>query len=233
VLSKNNKSIVYIAVTVFLFSGITIAGLAVILHRGIHIEHFSWKSIEIQNGTIYWDNKIRVLIETLTVSSRNAENSFSAGLTDAHNYLLVSRYAGSIIESIDIEHLNINEFSGQLNYTGWGDRTPGGIHLSSTGLTLNATVQKDDSAFVLDIKNLSTSVYHSVITGSLRIADDAHITGEVLADIAGKLPLSLSIVSDSKGISFDSKKTVSIDSIKPVVELFRLSPAITPWRRST
>ena len=228
-LNKVKKSIIYIAVAVFLFSGISIGGLAVLFHRGIHIQHFSWKSIEIQNGTIYWDNKLSVLIETLNISSNNVENSFLPGITDAHNYLLVGRYAGSFIASIDVEHLNIKEFSGQLNYTGWGDRTPGVIHLSSTDLTINATVQKDDRDFVVDIRDLSASVYNSVITGSLRITKDAHITGEVLADIAGKLPLSLSIVSDSTGISFDSKKNVNIDSINPVVELFRLSPAINPW----
>ena len=53
--------------------------------------------------------------------------------------------------------------------------------------------------------------------------------GKLLADINGVLPLSLTFAADNKGLSFATDKPVTVSSITSVVDLFNLSPKISPW----
>ncbi len=226
---KFRKPIIFFFVTVFLFAGVTIAGLAAMLHRGIHIEHFSWKSIRLENCYIVWDSKIRVSIKTINIVPEDIENSSLPGVTDLHGYLVAAKYAGSVISEVGVEHLISKNFSGAFKYTGWTDGTPGFIQVSSPDISCDVTIQYDGNDFVLGIKELSSNTYLSVITGSARITDEPLVTGKLLADIAGMLPLSLTFTADNKGLSFATDKPVTVSSIAPVVDLFQLSPKITPW----
>jgi hypothetical protein len=226
---KFRKPIIFFFVTVFLFAGVTIAGLAAMLHRGIHIEHFSLKSIQLENCYIVWDSKIRVSIKTINILSEDIENSSLPGVTDMRGYMLVTKYAGYFISEVSVENLKYKNFSGAFKYTGWSDGTPGAIQVSSPAITGDVTIQYDGNDFVLEIKKLSSNAYRSDITGSARITDEDLVTGKLLADIAGILPLSLTFAADNKGLSFATDKPVTVSSITPVVDLFQLNPKISPW----
>ncbi|MBW1749808.1 MAG: AsmA-like C-terminal domain-containing protein, partial [Deltaproteobacteria bacterium] len=228
-LKKFIKTIIYFFVAVVLSAGLTIAGLALFLHQGIHVERFSWKNIQLENCSIVWDKKIRVSLETLNITPDGTEKSSFPGVTDIRSYLMAGKYAGPFIAEINITHLKFKDFSGALKYTGWSDEAPGVIHLLLPDITLDVTVQHDGRDFVLGINELSSKRYISAITGSARITDEPLVTGQLLADIAGKLPLRLTFSADNKGLSFASDKPVTIDSIKPVVDLFQLGPVISPW----
>ncbi|MEA2114021.1 MAG: DUF3971 domain-containing protein, partial [Thermodesulfobacteriota bacterium] len=142
---------------------------------------------------------------------------------------MAGKYAGPFIAEINITHLKFKDFSGALKYTGWSDEAPGVIHLSSPDITLDVTIQHDGRDFVLKFNELSSKRYISAITGSARITDEPLMTGQLVADIAGMLPLILTFSADSKGLSFAGDKPVTIDSIKPVVDLFQLGPVLSPW----
>jgi hypothetical protein len=228
-LRKSKKPIIFFFVTVFLFAGVTIAGLAVILHRGIHIEHFSWKNIQLENCYIVWDSKIRVSIETINIMPGDIENASLSGVNDMSGYLMAGKYAGNFIAEISVENLKSKNFSGTIKYTGWSDVAPGFIQLSSPDITCDLTIKPDGREFVLGINELSSHAYLSIITGSARITNEPLVTGKLLADIAGMLPLSLTFTVDNKGLSFATEKPVTVSSITPVVDLFQLSPKITPW----
>ena len=223
------KTIVYFFLAVSVFAGLAVAVLAVMLHRGIHTESFSWKSVQLENCNIVWDNKIRVSIESINITPDEAENASLSDGIDAHGFLLIGKYIGSFISEVTVEHLRFKEFESVLTYTGWSGETPGVIHLSSTDITFDATIEPDGRDFILEIYDLSSNSFSSVITGSARISKDPLVKGKFLANIAGTLPLSLTIAADNKGLSFASDKPVTLDSIKPVVDLFQLSPTISPW----
>lgn len=228
-LPKFKKTIIYLFVAVVLSAGLTTAGLALFLRQGIHIEYFSWKSIQLENCSIVWDNKIRVSIETINITPDGTENSSLPDVKDIRSYLMAGKHAGPFIAEIGIEHLKFKDFSGALKYTGWSDEAPGVIHLSSPDITLDVTIQHDGRDFLLKFNELSSKAYISTITGSARITDEPLVTGKLLADIAGMLPLGLTFSADSKGLSFAGDKPVTIDSIKPVVDLFQLGPVLSPW----
>jgi len=228
-LRKYKKPIIFFFVTVFLFAGVTIVGLVVFLHRGIHVEHFSWKNIQLKNCNIVWDGKIRVSIKTINILPEDIENSSLPGVTDMRGYLLAARYAGSFISEASVENLISKNFSGAFKYTGWSAGVPGLIQVSSPDITCDVTIHYDGNDFLLEIKELSSNAYQSVITGSARITDEDLVTGTLLADIAGVLPLSLTFAADNKSLSFATDKPVTVSSITPVVDLFQLSPKISPW----
>ena len=140
---KVKTIIIYLFGALFLFAGLTVVSLAVFLHRGIHIEHFSWKNIQLENNYLVWDNKVRISIETIDITPDDVENSFSLGVKDVHSFLTAAKYASAFIAEIGVKNLKFKEFSGALNYTSWSDEAPGVIHLSSTDITLDATVHRD------------------------------------------------------------------------------------------
>ena len=228
-LQKLKKTILYFFVAVVLSAGLSIVSLVVFLPQGIHIESFSWKGIQLENCSIVWDNKLRVSIESITITPDSTENSSLPDVTDIRSYLMAGKYAEPFIAKIAVSHLKFSDFSGALKYTNRSDEAPGFIHLSSPDITLDVTLQHDGNDFVVKINELSSKAYVSAISGSARITDESLVTGKLLADIAGMLPLGLTFSADSKALSFAGDTPVTIDSIKPVVDLFQLGPVLSPW----
>lgn len=228
-LRKYRKPIFFFFITVFLFVGVTIAGLAAMLHRGIHIDYFSLKSIQLEDCYIVWDSKIKVSIKTINIFPEDIEESSLPSVTDMRGYMLATKYAGAFITEVAVKNLIYKNFSGAFKYTGWSDGTPGVIQVSSPAITCDVTIQYDGNDFVLGIKKLTSKAYLSDIKGSVRVTNEDLITGKLLADIAGVLPLNLSFTADNKGFSFATDTPVTVSSIAPVVDLLHLNPKITPW----
>ncbi len=228
-LLKSKKVIIYVSVALFLSFGLAITGIAVLLHQGINIHHFSWGSVAFEDCHIVWDNKLRVTIDSLVISPDEIENSSSSKALDYRSYMRKGRYVGYFFSEIHVRHIKYRESSGVFDYTGWSEGLPGSLHLSFSDITFDATILSAGDESIFEINKLSSKRFTSIITGSVRINNEGLAKGEVLCDIEGIPSLPLTIEADNSHLTFASNTSITLNSIGPIVEMFELSPKVSPW----
>lgn len=201
---------------------------ALFLKKGIHVNELSVEGVSLNNISLQWKTKLDLEIETLDFDIQQ-ENNPAKELPDisfpSETASLLS-WVDRLFSRISIQNVNIGEIEGTLLY----ESALTNITLSSRLVSLNATVKKDNHILIADIQNLRSEQFNSQATGSVQFDLKSNKgSGTFELNLAGSLPVSLSINMDHKQLSFAGKEAGKITDITPFVDLFEIDQAIQKW----
>ena len=120
-----------------------------------------------------------------------------------------------------------NALSGTFHYH---TDSPSSLQLASADSTIDLTLHTDADQLLVDIEQLQLLGTGISASGSLQI--DTHertLQADLDGVVAELLPVQLELSADRDALTFSGRGLDGVTTIRPIVELLRLSPAIEVW----
>ena len=203
----------------------TVTG-GLILANGIQLGTVAFSSVTIEGVSLKWAGKLKLDVEKVLVTPSLQSDKEKGGSVSGKYALPALRWMKRLFSHVAIETLVAGELQAAFHYAA----PTAFCSISSPFADVDTELQMAEDVYVLLINELHSGRFNSSATGALNINSRAKtVTGTVEADIAGSLPLLLSLSMDSKQFSFTGKENGKITTITPFVELFGLSHTIQRW----
>ena len=209
------------------------------LKKGFGFSDLSLSNIHITNAELILEDKLNLKIDRITVqisegqssdeTSDKSSNKSSSASTPS--YIRDLFHAVNLIEkwfaSIDIEQIVAGSYNASFQYR---ENENGQLNITSPQLELQSQISTSGEYLLVDIQRISSTEYKSHAKGLLRFnSKQRTMTAAVDGVVADTLPLNVEFTADTKQLSFSGKGTEPVSSIAPIVDLFDLGPAISPW----
>lgn len=197
-----------------------------ILRNGVHLDSIVLSPVTIEDVTLKWTSRLELDVKNVLFAPSSAVEKTGGRGESVKHIIPALRWMKRLFTRIAIETIAVGELRASFLYT-----APTGLcTISSPVVDIQLQLQMAGDVFVLQINELRSARFNSSVIGELNIDSKAKtITGTVEADIAGSLPLVLSLSMDRKQFSFTGKENGEISSITPFVDLFGLSHNIQRW----
>ena len=209
-----------------LFTLLALVGGVAWLRNGVYLDTITILPVTVEDISLKWTTKLELDVKNVqVVPSLDTENVDGRGESVKH-IIPALRWMKRLFSRIVIDTFTAGELQGSFHYAG----TTGHCTISAPAIDVNVQLQMVEPVYVLHISELLSERFNSSATGALHVDTKAKtITGTVTADIAGSLPLLLSLSMDREQFSFTGKENGKITTIKPFVDLFGLSHNIQRW----
>ena len=201
------------------------------LKRGIHISELSLSNTHISNAHLVWGEKLRLRVEKITIQATEEKSTEQPSGGPEPVYVRDALHAVKFIEqwftSIDIKQIVAGPLNAHFHYR---ENESGKISITSPKIELQSGIRTEGEFLVIDIEKISSTEYKSQANGILRIdTRTRNLVGSFVAMLADTLPLKLEVKADTRQLSFSGQGKKPVTDIAPIVELFKLGPAVSPW----
>ena len=210
-----------------IFLAILLAAGFFVLKRGIDINEFTFSNIEINQIHLKWDEKLNLGIQKIAVQPAKEKSSGKFDPAQIRSALHAVEVLEDWFTSFRIDQILVGPLTARFQYH---DNTGGLLNITSPQAELNSSITIVDGILVVDIEKLNAPEFNSHANGEVRVdADNSQLTATIETMVADTLPIHLEVNADSEQLSFSGYGKQSVASIAPIVELFNLSPNISPW----
>lgn len=222
----------------FRITAIILISLAIIillgvlaLKRGINISELSLSSTHISNAHLVWGEKLTLRVENITIRATEEKlteiSSEGPGPVCVRDALRAVKFIEEWFTAIDINQITAGPLNAQFHYR---EHESGKIAITSPKIELQAGIRSEGKFLVIDIEQISSAEYRSQANGKIRIdTQKRSLLGNFNGILAKILPLNLEVEADTRQLSFSAQGKKPVTDIAPIVELFKLGPAISPW----
>ncbi len=216
---------------VYLLLFCTVVGTGyVVLLNGLQVERLALDGVIFEDATLKWDNGLSLDIAKVQLNERKRSDTKKINGTAVQRALKTVRFVRKIVPSITIHSIQYKKYKVQLSSREEQPHQPLALILNSDDLYLEATVFQEQDDIRITLTDLFSKQLDSSASGSFFVdAKTFQGRGELTANLAGCLPVQLSIAADLEGLSFQGQGDGEITTIKPFVDLFGLRPDIQPW----
>lgn len=217
---------IFFLLTILLGGLLLTAGIA--LQIGISVAGFSIQNVRIEQSRLNWDSGLNLHIGQIIVQpEQNRASGRELQFSDLRKLMRAVELVEKWFSTIRVEQLKFGRASAEIDYRA---KTGGQVMLRSPQLTLDVGINVAEELFVLDIKQFHLPAFDSVAQGQLRL-DTVKLkaSGELEATIASSLPVRLRLDANQEQLRFAGEGIRPIESIAPVVGLFKLDSNVSPW----
>ncbi len=198
------------------------------LKRGIHVESLSTGPATLNNISLQWHTKLELQIESLVVdpSQDDGGNKPAPDLSFIGKAVPLVQWIDRLFSKITVGAISVGKVNGSLLY----ESSLAHLKLSSQVVALETTVRLDENVLTADIQELRSDRFHSQAAGVVHFDLDAKKGGgKFSVNLAGSLPVNLSLTMDRKQLFFEGTEAGEITNITPFVDLFGLDHSIQKW----
>lgn len=220
-------SFLFATCLLFLLASVGTVGL---LKKGVRLEKFSYGRVSVSDVFIVWRDKLELQISELSLDQRKKETvSSKRNLPVGTISKAVASYS-TLFSKISIATCQFGEQSGTFLANQIEPHTYSLSFLGNDLQVMANLIFSDDNRVTVDILEANSAVFATSIKGQLRSSSvKKEISGNISANIAKSFPVDFEFTADNKGITFQGQEAGPILEIKPLVDLFGLSPNIQRW----
>ncbi|BHH83043.1 hypothetical protein [Desulforhopalus sp. 52FAK] len=228
---KHHKIIVIFFILIFIGCLTSLYSLT-LLKKGVYLDSLTINNLSIEKISLIWVDKLSLQVSRVTFTEptkvKNKETPLD--LNFIRKSLKLAHFFVGFFSDIKIESIESEGRNGRFELSQNGTMDNYSLNLFTDGIKLQSSLNLLADKLSANITELSIKHFNTIAKGNL-IFDSTlgKITGTISADIANHLPITVDITADSKEISFKNTKTAKLESIKPVVDLFRLPSTIQRW----
>ncbi len=227
--SDNRKRKLWLRVlAIFLLVAcLTVFAAGLMLKRGIKLDDFTMGTVTISDFSLQWQNKLEIAIGTITVGEQE-DSGLTKKFSLVHKGIRAAHFLGHFFSRLSVKAVRIGSLNGSLHLD--GGQEPSFFILSSNDLILRSRLDLKENSLVVDVKDLTSKRFNTKAKGQISLnGGKGYITGTLLANLAGVLPVTLDFTADQDQMSFSGKGAGEINNITPFVDLFGLNNNIQRW----
>ncbi len=199
------------------------------LANGLNMDYLSLSGVSMEGSSLTWDNGFNVEIDKIHIKPEK-KNTKNLPEKKSTKRLETIRIWQKLISSLTVHSFEYEQYSGKIFYQKKDIPQPLYLILSSSDLQVEATLSWEQSNIRIKFLELSSKKFKSSATGTILVdPGNFKINGNLEANLAGCLPVQLSILADNNELSFQGRESGTITTIKPFVDLFGLSHNIQRW----
>lgn len=228
---KTRRRWLWLAVLVVL-GGIPLC-LWLVLQRGITLDHLAFGPVGIGNLNLVLDRKLALTVGRVSVASKPegatepAADKPRISPKQLKRILRFVHYTTLMFRKIEIKDIQVGNASGRFQYR---EHEPGYLTITAPQATLELGIAGNPEEIQIDLVHLEALGQGIVARGQGTLDVAArHLRAQLEGELAQLLPLTAELEVDRQGLSFKGRGLKAVPTIAPIVELFRLGPAITPW----
>jgi hypothetical protein len=197
------------------------------LKKGIGFDRLAVGGITLQQCNIRLSKKLVVDVGDITLTTKKKPQGAGPTLSGIRKAMVYADRAARWFESIDVRKIAVNDTVAVISYTGSGS---GSLTVTDPAFFLDTGMNFSGTRIGLDIRQFKSLEYRSQGSGKVEFNIDRNtLVADIELDLAGSLPLKLHCEADQDQLSFEGSGAASVQTIRPVVELFQLGPDIQPW----
>jgi hypothetical protein len=217
-----------------LLLAITVGLLAWALARGVTVDAVSLGGVRVERLSMHLDGKLaldvgRVIVAREATAQSSEGSNFAGTLNPVRVRELLHgiHFLASIFKHIDIQHIEAGSLDASFRYR---EQDAGHFNLHSPRADIELALGFEGDQLVVDVVQLAAPDLGIQGSGQLRVDPaDRQLSANLQGVIADTLPVQLSVEADRRQLDFSGKGLASVASIVPIVELFKLSPKVSPW----
>ncbi len=216
------------------FFGITLIAVIMLvaagglwLRNGIMVDNFTLGPATLSNITLKWQKKLELQVETLEVVKAQIEdNEQPLDLSFVTKIPTIVQWLDRLFVRIAIRDVTAGQVHGSVLY----EDSELKVSLSSEMVDVELRATLNAGVIQLSLENLKSRPFASRASGKFQFDTAARSgSGHLSLMLADSLPVSLSLQFDERQLSFQGQEAGEITTIRPVVDLFKLDPAIQKW----
>ncbi len=228
--NKAIRSIHFAIVAALLFIALVFSTLYLTLASGLTVETLHFNGVEIRALYIKWDKKLRVDIDSVTLSPGNAKESETPDLQALRDTAArwIRRLDDGWLGRVCVRELRIGDLLAGIEYS---PSAPGSLTLRSPGMEADVSLRPVNRQRVLGFDFRARSAELSATFDGRGTLDLPSAVLDVTANgsFAGSVGLRLSLHAGEKSASVEAFSPEPFSSVAPLVTPFHLSREIEQW----
>lgn len=198
------------------------------LKNGIRFDTMNLGHVEISGFSLIWRQGLALKVDVVDIHHSAETNDFKKvfQLWEKSRFLLPLT---KLFSEFTLNTIKIDDLTASLYCSSDRDQKSFFV-LSSDDLELQSKLRFMHDGVVAEITSFSSKHYNSELSGEVQLEISKHrVAGQLLAEIAGSLPVNLSFIADTDKLSFHGTEAGKITTITPFVDMFGLDQDIQNW----
>lgn len=197
------------------------------LRNGIIVDSLTLGPATLSNISLKWNRKLELQVGALElVESRIQETKQPPDLSFVAKIPTVVQWLDRLFARIVLRNVTAGQVHGSVRYEGSELK----VNLLSKMGDVKLLASLDAGVIQLSLENLQSRPFASRASGKFQFDIAARSgSGRLSLTIADSLPVSLNLQFDELQLSFQGREAGVITTIRPIVDLFKLDPALQKW----
>jgi hypothetical protein len=209
-----------------------IALCALLLLRGIELDHVIVANLQLEKLYLQLDRKLQLDISSIQISASDDKDSTSTpqGKLDPavlQRALTAIKYLKLLFRAVDIHNITVGDLSAEFHYR---EDAAGKLSVLGPGTDILVWLDSDKETLLFNIEHLQLHEQGLELSGEVNIDTDALLLDAQLdALIADTLAINIKLQADREQLEFQGTGSNPVVDIEPIVSLLKLGPKIDPW----